>query len=50
MYGRSWKRVAFPETIGLTSISAVDDKTATVTTSDGRRFTTTDGGSAWTRR
>jgi hypothetical protein len=47
--GRSWRRVAFPETADLVSVLATDDKIATVITSDGRGFTTTDGGQTWTR-
>jgi len=45
--GASWQRVAFPEVTDLTSVSATDDKHATVTTSDGRIFITTDGGAKW---
>jgi hypothetical protein len=47
--GRTWRRIAFPETADLASIRATDDKSATVTTSDGRAFRTTDGGRTWTR-
>jgi hypothetical protein len=47
--GRSWRRVAFPETVDLAAVRATDDKSATVITSDGRAFTTTDGGQTWTR-
>ena len=46
---RSWRRIAFPETTPLVSISAIDDRTATVTTADGRKFSTTDGGLTWER-
>jgi hypothetical protein len=45
--GRSWQVVAFPERVDLIAISAADDRTATVTTVDGRRFSTTDGGTSW---
>jgi hypothetical protein len=45
---RPWQRLTFPEAIDLISIAAADDKRATVTTSDGRAFATTDGGAAWT--
>ena len=46
---RSWKRIPFPEMADLTAVRAADEKTATVTTSDGRPFTTRDGGSTWGR-
>ena len=46
---RTWRRVAFPETADLSSVRATDDKSATVITSDGRAFKTTDGGQMWTR-
>jgi hypothetical protein len=47
--GRTWQRVAFPETIDLTAIRASDTANATVTSADGRTFTTTDGGKTWRR-
>jgi hypothetical protein len=47
--GRSWERLAFPEVVDLVSIRASDDRTATVTTIDGRRFTTADRGQSWER-
>jgi hypothetical protein len=47
--GRTWRRVAFPETADLSSVRATDDKSATVNTSDGRAFRTADGGRTWTR-
>ena len=47
--GRSWQRITFPEATGLSQIRATDDKNATVTTTDGRVFSTTDGGRTWTR-
>jgi photosystem II stability/assembly factor-like uncharacterized protein len=47
--GRSWKRVAFPEATDLSTVRAIDDKSATVTTADGRAFGTTDGGVTWPR-
>jgi photosystem II stability/assembly factor-like uncharacterized protein len=47
--GRSWQRLAFPEAVNLVSVTATDTKTATVTASDGRRFSTTDGGVTWAR-
>jgi hypothetical protein len=47
--GRSWRRIAFPEPTDLASIRASDERTATVTTADGRMFSTADGGVTWTR-
>jgi hypothetical protein len=48
--GRSWRRLTFPEQIDLTAVTAIDARTATVTTADGRRFGTADGGRTWTLR
>jgi photosystem II stability/assembly factor-like uncharacterized protein len=48
--GSSWKRLTFAETTDLTSVHASDDKSATVTTSNGRTFSTADGGATWERR
>lgn len=45
--GRSWSRVAFPEMTDLSAIRATDARTASVSTMDGRRFSTTDGGTTW---
>jgi photosystem II stability/assembly factor-like uncharacterized protein len=47
--GRSWRRIAFPEATDLMSVRAIDDKSATVTASDGRTFSTKDGGLTWVR-
>jgi photosystem II stability/assembly factor-like uncharacterized protein len=47
--GRTWRRVAFPDLSDLASVYAVDANVATVTALDGRSFSTTDGGSTWTR-
>jgi hypothetical protein len=47
--GRAWRRVAFPEAVDLIAIRAADAESATVTTADGRTFTTTDGGASWGR-
>lgn len=41
--GQTWTRVAFPEELDLVTVTAVDDKVATVAALDGRRFRTTDG-------
>ena len=45
--GRRFERVAFPEGVDLIAVSAVDARIATVTTADGRRFSTADGGVTW---
>ena len=45
--GRSWQRLTFPESVDLTTVRALDARRATVTTADGRTFTTTDGGLTW---
>ena len=47
--GRSWSALTFPEAVDLIAVEAVDASTATVTSSDGRRFQTTDGGRTWVR-
>jgi hypothetical protein len=46
--GRTARLVAFPEAVDLTAVEATDRQTATVTTADGRRFRTSDGGGTWT--
>jgi hypothetical protein len=48
--GQRWRRLAFPETIPLVGVRAVDDQAATVTAADGRAFATSDGGRTWTPR
>jgi hypothetical protein len=48
--GRIWKRVAFPETIDLESVTASDGRTATVVAAGSRIFVTSDGGLTWSRR
>jgi hypothetical protein len=45
--GVSWQSRSLPERVDLTGITAVDARTATVTTADGRRFTTHDAGLTW---
>jgi photosystem II stability/assembly factor-like uncharacterized protein len=45
--GRRWRRVMFPETVDVTAVTATDARSATVTTADGRRFSTSDGGVTW---
>jgi len=46
--GLQFRRIAFPERADLVAIQATDALTATVTTADGRRFRTSDGGQTWT--
>ena len=48
--GATWKRVPLAEPLDLVSVTAANDKTATVTASDGRVFATTDGGATWRPR
>jgi hypothetical protein len=45
--GRTWRRLGFPEITDLSAIRAKDDRTASVTTGDGRVFSTTDAGITW---
>jgi hypothetical protein len=47
--GTTWQLRPFPEAVNLTAVRAIDAKAATVTTSDGRQFTTTDGGATWAK-
>jgi len=47
--GATWTRASLPEAIDLQSVRASDASNATVTTIDGRVFTTTDGGKTWRR-
>ena len=47
--GLRFVRVAFPESIDLLSVTATDDRHATVMSADGRSFRTDDGGMSWTR-
>jgi len=45
--GQNWQVRPFPERADLTDVSATDARNATVTTTDRRRFATTDGGATW---
>lgn len=47
--GTTFVRLKAPDSADLVSIDALDARTATVATSDGRRLTTTDGGQSWQR-
>ena len=46
--GERWERRAFPVKTDLVAVDARSAHEATVTTRDGRRFTTSDGGTTWT--
>jgi hypothetical protein len=48
--GKTWHRVKFPETVDLIGVSATDARTATVTSADGRTFSTANGGASWAVR
>jgi hypothetical protein len=48
--GRLWRRTAFPEMTDLSAIRARDAQAASVSTIDGRSFSTTDGGATWVPR
>jgi len=45
--GETWQRRPFPLPADLVSVRAVDARSAIVTTRDGRRFDTRDGGLTW---
>lgn len=45
--GATWQRRSVPGAADLTAVRAVDARTATVTTADGRQFVTADGGVTW---
>ena len=47
--GTTWQLRPFPEAVNLTAVRAIDAKTAVVTTSDVRQFSTTDGGATWSK-
>jgi photosynthesis system II assembly factor YCF48-like protein len=47
--GRNFSRLPFPEMADLSVVQATDARSATVTASDGRVFTTSDGGATWQR-
>jgi hypothetical protein len=47
--GLRFVRVMFPESIDLVSVTATDDRHATVMSADGRSFRTEDQGVTWTR-
>ena len=45
--GVTFARVPLTQPVDLTSITATDARSATVTTADGRRFRTDDSGRTW---
>jgi hypothetical protein len=45
--GRRFQRVPFPEAVDLAGVAGTSEMAATVTTSDGRVFRTSDGGVTW---
>jgi photosystem II stability/assembly factor-like uncharacterized protein len=48
--GRQFRRVTFPEMTDLSAVAATDERSASVSTIDGRVFNTTDAGLTWQRR
>jgi hypothetical protein len=48
--GRTWQRVNFPEMTDLASVRATDARTASISTADGRTFSTANRGQTWTVR
>jgi hypothetical protein len=44
---RGWMRLSPPTQAGFVAVRAIDAMQATITTGDGRRFTTADGGTTW---
>jgi photosystem II stability/assembly factor-like uncharacterized protein len=45
-----FERIPFVEAADLASVTALDDRQATITTVDGRRLHTVDRGATWTRQ
>ena len=48
--GVRFERLPFPETVDLVTVVAVDDRTANVSTADGRSWRTVDQGRTWVER
>ncbi|MDH4066190.1 MAG: YCF48-related protein, partial [Acidobacteriota bacterium] len=46
---RTWRRIRFPASADLVDVQALDARVATVRTSEGAVFRTTNGGTNWTR-
>jgi photosystem II stability/assembly factor-like uncharacterized protein len=48
--GRTFALVIFPAMTDLSAVKATDARSASVSTVDGRTFSTTDGGATWRRQ
>ena len=48
--GERWERRPFPLAVELTAVEASSAREATITTRDGQRFETRDGGLTWSRK
>jgi Photosynthesis system II assembly factor YCF48 len=48
--GGTWRRVPFPEMTDLSAVRARDAQSVSVTTADGRTFSTADAGATWVPR
>ena len=50
--GQTWRRLPFPEITDLSAVRTVDagGHVASVSTTDGRTFVTTDAGATWSAR
>jgi photosystem II stability/assembly factor-like uncharacterized protein len=48
--GVRFERLPFPETVDLVSVVALDERTANVSTADGRSWRTLDQGRTWVER
>jgi hypothetical protein len=44
---QTWQRVPFPQNTDLSAVRATDARSASVSTADGRTFSTSDGGMTW---
>jgi hypothetical protein len=47
--GTLWQRRPFPEAVDLVAVRPIDAKAAIVTATDGRQFSTADGGATWSK-
>ena len=48
--GERWTLLPFPLRVDLVAVKAANDRIATVTTRDGRRFETLDAGLTWSSK